>query len=174
MAIDSHKGQIGVGILVRDSEGGVIAAWSFIKEITTEPIVAEAMGALDSVEFCTHVSLLHIFLEGYALQVVNAVRFAGRSWNRFGQIIEDIWGILSLLSSWQISHVKIECNSAAHSLANEAIQCALDETWGEVISRCIYDTVMLEKKNVLRIWSWSVKFKILLFKKKKKKFIHTK
>jgi hypothetical protein len=152
VAIDNHKGQIGVGILVRDNAGCVIAARSFIKEITTKPVVAKAMGALDAVEFCTHVGLLHIFLEGDALQVDNTVRSTGQSWIRFGQIIEDIRGVLSLLSSWQISHVKIECNPATHRLAKEAVQRFLDETWREVIPHCIYDTVMLEeKKNVLRI-----------------------
>jgi hypothetical protein len=123
VAIDSLKWRIGVGILVWDSEGRVISTQSFIKELTIEPVVAKAMKALHGAEFCTQVGLRHIFLEGDALQVVNAMRSAGQSWNRFGQIVEDFRGVINLLSSWQIGYVKQHSNFAAHNLAKEAVRC---------------------------------------------------
>jgi hypothetical protein len=79
------------------------------------------MSALHGVKFCTQVGLRHIFLEGDALQVVNAVRSAGQSWNRFGQIVEDIRGVINLLSSWQIGNVKQDGNFAALNLAKKAV-----------------------------------------------------
>lgn len=79
VAINSLKWRTRVGILVRDNEGCVIATRSFIKELTKEPVVAKAMRALHGAEFCTQVGLQHIFLEGNALQVVNAVRSVGQS-----------------------------------------------------------------------------------------------
>jgi hypothetical protein len=48
------------------------------------------MGALLAAEFCFSVGLQHVFLEGDALQVVNAVKSSERIWSRFRQLVEDI------------------------------------------------------------------------------------
>jgi hypothetical protein len=94
------------------------------------------------VEFCFSVSLQHVYLGGDALQMVNVVKSFGRIWNRFGQLVEDILGVLTLFSSRQIGHVKRKCNRATHILANEAVRYIRNETWQEAIPHCIYDTVM--------------------------------
>lgn len=80
------------------------------------------MGVLFAAEFCFSVSLQHVFfLEGDALQVVNLVKSSECIWNRFGQLVKDIQLVLTLFSSWQIGHIKRECNRAAYILTNETV-----------------------------------------------------
>jgi hypothetical protein len=79
------------------------------------------MRALFAADFCFSVGLQHVFLEGGALQVVNAVKSFERVWNKFGQLVEDIRGVLTLFSCWQIGHVKRECNRVTHILEKEIV-----------------------------------------------------
>ncbi|GLT61043.1 hypothetical protein SLA2020_337780 [Shorea laevis] len=97
--------------------GLVTAARSHTINFLTEPVVAEAIAALQAAEFSRDLGLPSIILEGDSLQVVKAVAATSPNWSRHGQIIEDIKIVLQGLGSWQICHTKRENNYAAHGLA---------------------------------------------------------
>jgi hypothetical protein len=76
-ALDSVNQRMGVGVIVRDHMGRVIAARSTTVEFSSEPVVAEAIAALHAAEFSRDLGLPKIILEGDSLQVVNAVQDTG-------------------------------------------------------------------------------------------------
>jgi len=78
---------MGIGIIVRDCEGQLIAAKSQTISVRQEPVVAEAQAALCAEEFCCDLRLQDIILEGDSSQAVNA---NGPNWCRYGQLVVDI------------------------------------------------------------------------------------
>jgi ribonuclease HI len=93
VAIAQGENQMGVGIIIRDEKGNVIAAISKPVMATHDPATAEALAALRAVEFCREVGAFDINLEGDSLLVVKAIcesQTSWTSWLRYGQIIDDI------------------------------------------------------------------------------------
>jgi hypothetical protein len=60
---------MGIGVLIRDEMGNVIAGMSKPFMALHEPASAEALAALCAVEFCKDVGRQDIILEGDPLQV---------------------------------------------------------------------------------------------------------
>lgn len=136
---------MGVGIIIRDEKGNVIAATSEPVMATHDPATAEAIAALRAVEFCKEVGAFDINLEGDSLLVVKAICESQTSWLRYGQIIDDIKLVLGSLRSWSIRHIRREANVAAHVLAKYAILNFDSHVWLEETPSCILDTVILEQ-----------------------------
>jgi ribonuclease HI len=132
-AVDTVNGRLGIGIIVRNHNGLVIAARSRTKMGCLEPVAVEALAAFQAIEFSIELGLQDIILEGDALQVVNALNFSGRCLSRFGQIVADAQMIIASLSSWQIVHSPRETNFAAHGLARAAVKHVIDDIWLEDI-----------------------------------------
>jgi ribonuclease HI len=143
--VDKGTGRIGIGIIVRDHEGILLAARSFAKTLVVEPVAAEGLAAFYAVEFSRDMCFNDIILEGDALQIVAAVQTDSQHWSRFGHIVDGIKLGLSQLRSWQINHVKRDANSAAHVLAREAIKNVIDRVWVEETPNCIYGIVLREQ-----------------------------
>lgn len=131
VAVDKGHGRIGVGIIVRDHEGFVLAAHSTTKNILVEPVVAKALAALYAVNFCREMNFYDILMEGDALQIVSAVKMESKYWSRYGHIVDGIKVGLHTLRSWHIDHVKRDANTTAHSLAQEAILSVIDKVYIE-------------------------------------------
>jgi len=66
-AVGKKNRWIGLGIVVRDHEGIVLAARNTTKNVMVEPDVAEALTAFYTVEFCREMSFVDIILEGDTL-----------------------------------------------------------------------------------------------------------
>jgi hypothetical protein len=67
--------------------------------------------------------------------IVNAVKLTSKNWYNFGHLID---GIKDGLRSWRVKHLQRDANSAAHSLAKEAILDVIDRVWVKETSSCIY------------------------------------
>jgi ribonuclease HI len=68
-AVDKKLGQIGYGLIVRDHEGAVLAAWSTTENYLATPEVAKALATLHTVETSKEMGFHDIILEGHALLV---------------------------------------------------------------------------------------------------------
>jgi ribonuclease HI len=143
-ALDSTNNRMGIGIIVRDYLGMVIAAKSYTMRFISEPVVAEALAALHAAEFSRDLGLPMVILEGDSLQVVTTIQGTGPNWSSYGHIVADIRIVLHELRSWQICHSKRTNNYAAHGLAKEAVLNVMNKVWMEEISNCICDVVSSE------------------------------
>lgn len=73
-SLDVKRQQMGMEIVVRDHEGGVVASYCATKEFITDPTTAKALAAWRAVELSHHLGLLKIVLEGDYLEVVNGFK----------------------------------------------------------------------------------------------------
>jgi ribonuclease HI/exonuclease III len=146
--LKDHSG-IGIGAIIRDEFGSVIAALSRTVNARMDPVTAEATAALHAVELCRDVGVQDLILEGDSLTVVKAIASRGQINHYFGQIIEDIRMVLRSRRSWSVRHAKREANEAAHGLAKEATRCLSDKIWLEDTPSCISHIVNLELSALL-------------------------
>jgi hypothetical protein len=94
MALDRKNGRMGIGLLIRDSNGNVNAAAIHVVDFLVDPVVGESMAVLKVVEFCKNRGLDMIMVEGDSLQVVNSINKPGLNWGKCGHIVADIHEVL--------------------------------------------------------------------------------
>jgi ribonuclease HI len=128
-ALDISRSRFGLGVVVRDHEGKVRAAQSLLRR--------EAMASFHAVKLCKVLGFRNVWLEGDAKLVCDALNSRTSNLSSFGLLIEDIKVKLLSLSCWQCSHIGREANSAAHSLARDALRHVFDRSWEEWIPACI-------------------------------------
>jgi ribonuclease HI len=122
VAIDTKLHIMGFGVIIRDHRGAVCAAKCKRFNRDYEPVIGEAMAAMEAVEFNKDRGLLDIMLEGDSLQVVQAIKEPSPSWKKYGHFIDAIKDILGSHISWIVAHVKRDANKAAHGLAQEGLR----------------------------------------------------
>jgi hypothetical protein len=64
VGLDEKTGRLGVGVIIRDSEGMVIAARSLTIQIKQDPVIREARGAIYAAEFGRDIGVQNVILEG--------------------------------------------------------------------------------------------------------------
>jgi hypothetical protein len=136
---------MGVGVVIRDGMGQVLAALSQPVLAVYDPATAKAFAARRAVEFCLEVRIYDVFLEGESLSVVKAMKYSQPNWLPYGQIIDDIKGMLGSLRRHFIRHVKREANSAAHVSQKFATRIQESKVWLEEPPSCIFYMVFLEQ-----------------------------
>ncbi|XP_042944578.1 uncharacterized protein LOC122278455 [Carya illinoinensis] len=125
-AIDKDNSKVGIGVIVRDSDGLVIGSLCSSITLTPNPKIGEAVAALRATMLCAELGLTQIILEGDAPNVVQAVQHKEENWSAFGMVIRDIKSLLSKAREWSIQHTPREFNVIAHTLAKYALTCSKD------------------------------------------------
>jgi ribonuclease HI len=144
VAIDTKLHRMGFGVIIRDHRGAVCAAKCKRFNRDYEPVIGEAMAAMEAVEFSKDRGLLDIMLEGDSLQVVQAIKEPTPSWKKYGHFIDAIRDILGSHRSWIVAHVKRDANKAAHGLAQEGLHQTDERIWINELPECISAIVSSE------------------------------
>ncbi|XP_042982649.1 uncharacterized protein LOC122311907 [Carya illinoinensis] len=130
--------RIGIGVVIRDSRGRVIASLKSPKDSFPDAHLAESMAALKAVTFCKRLGLERVILEGDAQQVVKAIQDCSEIGNSAGIIIRDIKQLLTMQHSWSFNFTPRTCNLAAHNLAKAALKLSEESICMENSSSCIH------------------------------------
>ncbi|KAF5465302.1 hypothetical protein F2P56_015322 [Juglans regia] len=125
-AINVSLGVLGIGAIIRDSQGMVLGTIRARRFISVSPFKAEAYAMLMAIIFCKDTGFTNIVLEGDSLQVVKQMQKPVKDWSQGGLIIEDAKAILKSLPGWSIGHIRREANMAAHVLAKDALNSVED------------------------------------------------
>ncbi|XP_060969608.1 uncharacterized protein LOC133036862 [Cannabis sativa] len=120
-ACDVSCNKIGVGIIVRNSSGQVVAAYSKSLTGRYKSQEMEAKALLTGLDLAAHHNLLVNHLESDSLVLVNSINCQHTAISSFGDLVLDIKNRLSYLSSVCVSYVKRDANQAAHGLAKQAL-----------------------------------------------------
>lgn len=75
--IDNSKKLMGVGMIVRDHEGKVLAPLYSLKQFIIDPTTAEAYAAWKAMKFSKDLGLQSAQLEGDALKIVTTLQMEG-------------------------------------------------------------------------------------------------
>jgi ribonuclease HI len=144
-SVDIKTKMSGLGVVIRDTNGSFLAAFS--KRIHTEvsPVVAETLAALHAVLFCSEMGYSKAWFEGDALQVVNEVNSPLPCDSMHGHLIQAIKEGLQGLNQTSFTHTKREANAVAHEPAVEARTHVMDTVRWNSIPPCICGIVRREE-----------------------------
>jgi ribonuclease HI len=94
---------MGLSVVVRDSDGKLLAARCDFRVGWLAPAVAEAQAVLLAIQLCREMGIQKIHFEGDAKSVVDAVNDVGADMSSLGLVIEDIRRELNSLAMWKMT-----------------------------------------------------------------------
>jgi hypothetical protein len=124
---------VGMGFVIRDADGFVVAAKCGITRDVAEPVCTEAMAALFALEFCCDLGYVNVVSEGDSLQIIKAVCDSDYPLHKIGHFLEAIKQKAGGFSVCNWSHCARDANEVAHLLARRASSYGLCNVWTETL-----------------------------------------
>jgi ribonuclease HI len=128
-AVEKRTGRIGLGAVIRDHQGELVAARCVTYVGLLEPTAAEAVAATMAIRLAHDRGYRQVHLVGDAKVIIDAVMEEVPNWSRVGHLVDDIRAALQLFLSWKMTYVRREGNQPAHLLARMATTSELDREW---------------------------------------------
>jgi hypothetical protein len=144
-AIDLKGNRMGVGVIIRNEAGSVIAAMCAVIPFITDPTVAEAVALWRAVTLCGELTLQRIQFEGDAKEIVLAINNQGPCRCRYGHLIEASRNSLRGFPFWAVSYTRRDTNEAAHWLAKASLSMSLNFVWRDSYPDFIKNIVIAEQ-----------------------------
>ncbi|XP_075641969.1 uncharacterized protein LOC142613491 [Castanea sativa] len=137
----------GIGVVIRNSEGQVLAALSeqIVKPPTVE--ILELLAARRAVTFTAELGHAQFVCEGDSESVVNSLKGSGMENSRGGHLIRDIISQSNSFQSISFAHVGRQGNAVAHALAQRARQSFSSQIWLECVPLNIISFVLDDCPN---------------------------
>ncbi|XP_042969115.1 uncharacterized protein LOC122301804 [Carya illinoinensis] len=123
-AIDATKKRVGVGIIVRDSDGEILACLCLSVNYLLKPACAEAYALRRAMFFCLELGCTDAVFEGDSLMVVKAANGEDEMSTDYSVIIEDTRKMLNNNGRWSVKFTHREANNVAHMLVKLALDCS--------------------------------------------------
>ncbi|XP_059454930.1 uncharacterized protein LOC132185133 [Corylus avellana] len=122
-------GRTGLGPVIRNHQGELLAAMSVTRIGLLDPAAVEALATSMALQLARDRGFLRINLEGDVKMVLEAVMADDPGWSRIGHLVEDVRFALQHFNSWTMAYVKREANQATQKVAKMATAQPLDRTW---------------------------------------------
>ena len=132
-AIFSGENKSGIGVVIRDSSGSVIASYSKKIPYAFSNCEVEALAAATALSFVVEIGINKAVLEGDSLVVIKALIKPESPLSSIGPWIEDSKIFSNNFSQLLYSRTRRECNKVAHSLARYGIDIPDFLVWMEDI-----------------------------------------
>jgi ribonuclease HI len=126
-ALNKKDGRLGMGVVIRDHEGGLVAAQCRFQQGEVDPQVAEALSVVNALSFCLERGVKTISIEGDARNVVEAVKSHLDNWSIIGHVVADAKYLCTHFDEWDINYMGRQANYAAHFLAKLAARMGINK-----------------------------------------------
>ncbi|XP_030924605.1 uncharacterized protein LOC115951568 [Quercus lobata] len=120
-AVLDEENKAGVGVVIRDCNGEVIASLIQQLDQAFQLVKVEAIAACRAVEFGNELGVGCAIVEGDSVVIVKALRNKDNGLTSFAHLINDVSLFSSLFSELSYSHIRRNGNKVAHSLARLAL-----------------------------------------------------
>ncbi|KAK3221985.1 hypothetical protein Dsin_009010 [Dipteronia sinensis] len=130
-AIDIQQGRLGLGFVIRECQGFVLASGASRLEVEYSPKVAEATAILRGINFALETGLTPTIVETDALGVVDLVNGDCSISTEIGLIVQDIKDKLRTSSIGPVVFVPRKANMVADALSKMALVLDDDRFWME-------------------------------------------
>jgi hypothetical protein len=87
-------------------------------------------------------------VEGDVLEIVQALRANSVCHSSYGQLVEGAKLLLNMGDQWEAMHVHRFGNTAAHSLAQFALNCNVQQSWYLECPTCIQEIILVEQELI--------------------------
>ncbi|KAH9670971.1 reverse transcriptase domain-containing protein [Citrus sinensis] len=128
-AVFASQGRIGLGCVIRNSEGEFLAARCVGRHGAFSAREAEALGIREALSWLKEYKLPCVIVEMDCLQVFQALTEGFSGPNGFGLIIEDCRELALVLGEVKFSFVRRSANFAAHSVARAGNSMTDSRVW---------------------------------------------
>ncbi|KAM6563086.1 hypothetical protein CsatB_023084 [Cannabis sativa] len=141
-ALDANRNIVGVGVVVRNSAGHVLAAMVKLIISNFASHIMEAKAMFHSLNWVIQLQLPITIVETDALLVANALQYGSTAIFSYHDILLDVTSLLSFFPQVNVVHAKRSANMVAHSLAKFAL--GVEETcfWLEDLPLPFYSVVV--------------------------------
>ncbi|XP_042974745.1 uncharacterized protein LOC122306382 [Carya illinoinensis] len=144
VAINTARGLVGIGAILRDHMGRSIGTLQARRELNLNPFSGEAYALMMSVVFCKDIGVSNLVVEGDAIQVIRLLSGSVLDCSYGGLVVEDAKRELNTFATWSAIHTRREGNKAAHTLARNALTLSNDLLELELMPVCIQQIVRSE------------------------------
>ncbi|KAK1577682.1 hypothetical protein Q3G72_023807 [Acer saccharum] len=141
-AVDASNGRVGVGLVLRDYAGIVLASSVQPIQSPFSALVAEALAILRGLHFAFDTGLFPCTLESDAKVVVDLVNSRNVPCAEVGLIIGDICNFIVTHPGCKFVFVPRKANMVAHSLARLSLSYGSDLFLMEEVSYCVLPVVL--------------------------------
>ncbi|KAK7832298.1 hypothetical protein CFP56_026625 [Quercus suber] len=128
-----EKGEAGLGIIIYNDHGLVMAALTQVIPLPTSVEIMEVLAARRALIFAKELTFDHIILEGDSDIAIYAMKGEGYSTASFGHILSDIKALVAHFKHVVFRHTRRQGNKVAHNLARAACNFYPFCTWIEEI-----------------------------------------
>ncbi|KAL4377484.1 hypothetical protein GQ457_02G021740 [Hibiscus cannabinus] len=133
------------GVIVRDTNGYIMAAGSFPHSHVSDPEMAEARACEQAVSLAQDLGFRRVIFEGDALNVISKLNNLASDLSEISVILKNIHDQRSSFLSLSFLHVKRKGNEAAHLLAKEGRKFASKRVWIEEAPSCVEAAVTSDR-----------------------------
>ncbi|KAK2645800.1 hypothetical protein Ddye_020995 [Dipteronia dyeriana] len=130
-AISNDVMKMGFGIIIRDSNGAVMASSVQSLNVRFPPQMAEAMAIFRGLQFAAETGLVPCVMESDAQVVINLLNSVLAPLSDVGLIIQDIFSFCEKYFSCSFNFVPRHGNMVAHCLAKLGLSSSVDDFWME-------------------------------------------
>ena len=138
----------GVGVIIRNDRGEVMAALSAKGPLVTGSEEAEIFACRRAVEFAVDCGFSELVLEGDNQALMDALRKRKGLSSWLGHVLQDVLCLLDRLSWVQVGFVTRSANNFAHILARYAKDLVEDIVWIEDSPPVVVEALYLDSFNV--------------------------
>ena len=143
-AVFSASNMSGIGVVIWDSNGAVLASCSQKIPQAYKAEVIEALAALKALSFAFELGFCSAILEGDSLGLIQALKSEERSLSPTGLLIEDVKIFSNNFVKLMYSHVKRNGNRVTHNLAKNVLCIPDFQVWMEDIPSHIVSILQLD------------------------------
>ena len=119
-ALFKSTNSVGLGVVIRDTNGAVIGALSARVPLPQSVAMVEALACKRAIQFAVVIGLHDVIFEGDAAVVISAISKGSANHSLYDHIIDDILGQASHLHFSEFCFVPRSCNAVADALAKRA------------------------------------------------------
>nr|XP_023916941.1 uncharacterized protein LOC112028476 [Quercus suber] len=138
-AVFEDRSLAGLGIVIRDESGLIIAALSQKIPLPRSVDMVEALDARQALIFAQEISIFKAEVEGDSLNVIQALNNPKPNRTLMGHIISDIQCLGAAMQKCDFMHTRRGGNMLAHSLAQRAVLAADTDVWLEELPQDLVD-----------------------------------
>ena len=121
----------GVGVVIRNGDGQVMAAMASRGPAVMDSEEAEVLACRRALEFAIDAGFADLVVEGDNSNVLRSIISAQPDWSRLGNIYDDVRYLAAGLRFVEFKCIRRSANGVAHSLARYARQINDDCIWLE-------------------------------------------
>ena len=140
-SIFSEDGRVGLGVVVRNSEGAVIASLSQQIPLPATITQVEALAVRRATEFAMKLGITSAVLERDSEIIHRELICTEPSLALYGHIIHDVKQLASYFACIRFVHIRRQGNNVVHALARKAVTSPDLNVWMEDVPPDIFHVV---------------------------------